>query len=211
MASARFWKKWLRLGGWWLRRQITSVSFQPIVFRQSRLRALLPNDTTLVPCAAAKRLLAHLRRCALALGTLERSADTLPNLPRRNASPTRNATRKPPSAFLPFGESFGELAARDLMENQRHRCHKKDPKQHTRLGSLSCCLKIRLIWSGSRGVGGWGAAWPGLTQCALANNVPNSFNIRIAQRSHFFREFRQFGNIEIRLRSNHAVVWCRHG
>jgi hypothetical protein len=72
-----------------------------------------------------------------------------------------------------------------------HRRHKKDPKQHTRLGSLSCCLKIRLIWSGSRGFGGWGAAWPGLTQSAPTNNVPNSFNIRVAQRSHVFREFRQ--------------------
>jgi hypothetical protein len=35
MASARFWKKWRRLGEEWLRRRITSVSFQPIVFRQS--------------------------------------------------------------------------------------------------------------------------------------------------------------------------------
>ena len=65
---------------------------EPIVFRQSRSRVLLPNETKLVPFVAAKRALAHLRRCALALGTLERSADTLPNLPRRNASPTRNAT-----------------------------------------------------------------------------------------------------------------------
>jgi hypothetical protein len=53
MANARFWKRWLRLGGGWLRRRITSVSFQPIVSRQSRLRVLPPNDTTLVPCAAA--------------------------------------------------------------------------------------------------------------------------------------------------------------
>jgi hypothetical protein len=92
--TARFWKKWLRLGEGWLGRWITSVSSQPIVFRQSRLRALLPNETTPVPCAAAKPALAHLRRCALALGTLERSADTDPTLPRRNASPDRNATRK---------------------------------------------------------------------------------------------------------------------
>ena len=47
MANARFWKKWLRLGEWWLRRRITSVSSQPIVFRQPRLRVLLPNETTL--------------------------------------------------------------------------------------------------------------------------------------------------------------------
>jgi hypothetical protein len=88
MASARLWKKWLRLGDWWPGRRITSVSSQPIVFRQSRLRILLPNETTLVPCAAPKPALAHLLRCALALSTLERSADTVPTLPRRNASPT---------------------------------------------------------------------------------------------------------------------------
>jgi hypothetical protein len=76
MATARFWKKWLRLGEWWLRRRITSVSSLPIVFRQSRLRALLPNETTRVPCVAAKLVFAHLRRCAPATGTLERNADT---------------------------------------------------------------------------------------------------------------------------------------
>src|SRR6266568_4973484 len=106
MANARFWKKWLRLGEWWLRRQITSVSSQPIVFRQPRLRALLPNETTLVPCVAAKPAFAHLRRCALALGTLERSADTLPTLPRRNASPT--ITQRESAIGVPF---FGELVA----------------------------------------------------------------------------------------------------
>ena len=80
-------EEWLRLGEWWLRRRIKSISSQPIVFRQPRLRALLPNETTLVPCAAAKPALAHLRRCALAKGTLERSVDTVPQLPRINASP----------------------------------------------------------------------------------------------------------------------------
>ena len=88
IASARFWKKWLRLGEGWLGRWITSVSSQPIVFRQSRLRALLPNETTPVPCAAAKPALARLRLCALSLGTLEQSADTVPTLTRRDASPT---------------------------------------------------------------------------------------------------------------------------
>jgi hypothetical protein len=86
MASARYWKKWLRLGEWWLRRRITSVSSQPIVFRQPRLRALLPNETTLVPCVAAKPALADLRPCALSLGTLELSADTVPTLTRRNVT-----------------------------------------------------------------------------------------------------------------------------
>ena len=41
-----------------------------------------------MPFVAAKRALAHLRRCALTLGTLERSGDTVPILARRNASPT---------------------------------------------------------------------------------------------------------------------------
>jgi hypothetical protein len=86
MANARLWKKWLRLGEWWLRRRITSVSSQPIVFRQSRLRVLLPNETILVPCAAAKPALAHLRCCALTLGTLEQSADTDRILTRRNVT-----------------------------------------------------------------------------------------------------------------------------
>jgi hypothetical protein len=37
---------------------------------------------------------------------------------------------------------------------------KKNPKQSTRLGFLRCCLKLRLIGTGRRGVGGWGAARP---------------------------------------------------
>ena len=49
-----------------------------------------PNETKLVPCAAAKPAFAHLLRGALALGTLERSADTVLTLARRNASPNRN-------------------------------------------------------------------------------------------------------------------------
>jgi len=113
MANARFWKKWLRLGEWRLRRRITSVSFQPIAFRQSRLCVLLlcvllPNDTTLVPCVAAKPALAHLPHCALALSTLERSADTLPTLPRRNTSPTLRRNAKAPLAFPSFGELVAE-------------------------------------------------------------------------------------------------------
>jgi hypothetical protein len=100
MASARLWKKWLRLGEWWLRRRITSVSSQPIVFRQSRLRVLLPNGTTPVPCAAAKPALAHLLRRALALSTHERSADTLPTLARWNASPT--ITQRESAIGVPF-------------------------------------------------------------------------------------------------------------
>jgi hypothetical protein len=47
-----------------------------------------------VPCVAAKPALAHLRRCALAIGTLGRSGDTDPTLTRRNASPTIAITRK---------------------------------------------------------------------------------------------------------------------
>ena len=94
MAIARSWKRWLRLGEWWLRRQIKSVSSRSIVFRQPRLRTLLPNETTLVPCVAAKAALAHLRPCAPTLGTLERGGDTDPNLTRRNASPTIATTRK---------------------------------------------------------------------------------------------------------------------
>jgi hypothetical protein len=66
---------------------MTNASSQPIVFRQSRLRALLPNETTLVPCVAAKPALADLRPCALTLGTLERSADTLPTLSPSNHTP----------------------------------------------------------------------------------------------------------------------------
>jgi hypothetical protein len=88
MPTARFWRKWLRLGERWLRRRIKSVSSQPIVFRQPRLRVLLPNEATLVPCAAAKPALADLRRCAQALRTPEPSADTVPTLTRRNTSPS---------------------------------------------------------------------------------------------------------------------------
>ncbi len=44
--------------------------------------------------------------------------------------------------------------------------------------------------------------------------MPNSFNAPgVTQRSHAFREFRQCGNIEIRLRSNHplcGVVMNKH-
>jgi hypothetical protein len=94
MAIARSWKKWLRLGEWRLRRRIKSISSRSIVFRQPRLRTLLPNETTLVPCVAAKPALAHLRPCALTLGTLERGGDTDPTLTRRNASPTIATTRK---------------------------------------------------------------------------------------------------------------------
>jgi hypothetical protein len=112
MANARFWKKWLRLGGWWLRRRIKSVSSQPIVFRQSRLCALLPNETKLVPCVAGKPAFAHLRRCALALGTLERNADTLPTLPRRNASPT--ITQRESTIGVPY---LWRTSGRDVMEN----------------------------------------------------------------------------------------------
>ena len=86
MTTARYWKKWLRLGECWLGRWMTSVSCQPIVFRQSGLRALLPNETTLVPCVAAKPALADLRPCALTLGTLERGGDTDPTLTRRNVT-----------------------------------------------------------------------------------------------------------------------------
>ncbi len=111
MANARLWKKWLRLGEWWLRRRITSVSSQPIVFRQSRLRVLLPNETTLVPCAAAKPALAHLRRRALALSTLERSADTHPTLSRRNASPI---PQRESAIGVPF---FWRTGGRDVMAN----------------------------------------------------------------------------------------------
>src|SRR5260370_4892481 len=93
MANARFWKKWLRLGEWWLRRRIKSISSQPVVFRQSRLRVLLPNETTLVPCVAAKPALAHLERRALARGTLKRNADTGRTLTRR-LPPNRNRTPK---------------------------------------------------------------------------------------------------------------------
>jgi hypothetical protein len=76
------------------RRRIKSVSSRSIVFRQPRLRTLLPNETTLMPCVAAKPALAHLRPCALTLGTLQRGGDTDPTLTGRNASPTIATTRK---------------------------------------------------------------------------------------------------------------------
>ena len=104
MASARFWKKWVRLGEWWLRRRTKSVSSQPIVFRQSRSRVPLPNETKLVPFVAAKRSLAHLRRYALTLGTLERSGDTVPILPSRNTSPDPRRNAEAPLVFPSFGE-----------------------------------------------------------------------------------------------------------
>ena len=67
---------------------------EPIVFRQSRSRVLLPNETKLVPFVAAKRSLAHLRRCAPAIGTLEHSGDTDPTLARRNPLPPTIATTR---------------------------------------------------------------------------------------------------------------------
>jgi len=55
MTTARFWRKWLRLGEWWLRRvRIKRVNSQPIAFRQHRLRVRQPDEATLVPCVAAK-------------------------------------------------------------------------------------------------------------------------------------------------------------
>ena len=92
MANARLWKnktleEMAKLGEGWLRRRIKSVSSQPTVFRQPRLRALLPDEATLVPCVAAKPALADLRPCAPTLGTLELSADTVPTLTRRDAFP----------------------------------------------------------------------------------------------------------------------------
>jgi hypothetical protein len=124
MGNARFWKKWLRLGGGWLRRRITSVSSQPIVFRQPRLRVLLPNETILAPCVAAKPALARLRRCALSLGTLELSADTVPTLARRNTLPT--LTQRESAIGVPY-----------LLT-------KKEPQATYALGVL-CCLTVRLI------------------------------------------------------------------
>jgi hypothetical protein len=101
IANARLWKKWLRLGEGWLRKRITSVSSQPIVSRQPRLRTLLPNETTLVPCAAAKPARAHLRRCALAIGTLERSGDIVPTSPRRKP-PQPTITQRENAIGVPF-------------------------------------------------------------------------------------------------------------
>jgi hypothetical protein len=131
MATARFWKKWLRLGEQWLRKRITSVSSQPIAVRQPGLRVLLPNEATLVPCVAAKPALAHLRPWTLALGTLGLSADTLPNLPRRNASPT-TANAKAPSRFLCYWRDDG--AARPLVA--------KGPQAYLLL-EVVCCLEGR--------------------------------------------------------------------
>jgi hypothetical protein len=54
MPTARFWRKWLRLGEWWLRRRIRRISSQPIAFRQHRFRVLPPDEATLVPCVAAQ-------------------------------------------------------------------------------------------------------------------------------------------------------------
>ena len=88
------------------------VSFQPIVFRQSCFRVFLPNETTRVPCVAAKPAFADLWRCALTPGTLERSADTLPTLPRRNASPT--ITQRESAIGVPF---FWRTSGRDVMAN----------------------------------------------------------------------------------------------
>jgi hypothetical protein len=49
MTTARFWRKWLRLGEWWLWRvRIKRVNSQPIAFRQHRLRVRQPDEATLV-------------------------------------------------------------------------------------------------------------------------------------------------------------------
>jgi hypothetical protein len=83
MRTARSWRKWLGLGEWSLQRvRIKRISSQPIAFRQHRLRVLLPDEATLVPCVAAKPALPYLRRCVPALSTLERSADTVPTWSR---------------------------------------------------------------------------------------------------------------------------------
>jgi hypothetical protein len=141
MASARFWKKWVRLGEWWLRRRTKSVSSQPIVFRQSRSRVPLPNETKLVPFVAAKRALAHLRRYALTLGTLERSGDTVPILPSRNTSPDPRRNAEAPLVF----PSFGELVAEPCDGKLKASLPQKRPQAAYALGVFSCCLKFRLI------------------------------------------------------------------
>ena len=47
LPTARFWRKWPRLGEYWLPRvRIKRVSSQPIAFPQRRLRILLPDDAT---------------------------------------------------------------------------------------------------------------------------------------------------------------------
>jgi hypothetical protein len=68
--TARFWKKWLRLGEWWLRRWILSVS-------------RLSFDSLVYACVATKPAFAHLRRCALARLS---EAPTVPTLTRRGAA-----------------------------------------------------------------------------------------------------------------------------
>src|SRR4029077_9951945 len=74
------------------------------VSRQPRLHVLLPNETILAPCVAAKPALAHLLRCAPSLGTLERSADTVPTLSRRD--PLRlSATRKRHRCSFPLAKN----------------------------------------------------------------------------------------------------------
>jgi hypothetical protein len=70
--KTRFWRIWLRLGEWWLRRvRVKRVSSQPIAFRQHRLRVLLPGEATLVTYVAAKPALAYLRQCVLVPCKLE--------------------------------------------------------------------------------------------------------------------------------------------
>ena len=137
--TARFWRKWLRLGECWLRRRLKRVSSQPIAFPQRRLAfpqrrlpVLLPNDATLVPCVAAKRALPYLRHCALTLSTLERSADTVPTLSGNNSPKPHGLTRKRCRRSILLARP-GIVAA------------KKNPKHTCRLGFLSCCLMFRLI------------------------------------------------------------------
>jgi len=133
MTTARFWRKWLRLGEWWLRRvRIKRVNSQPIAFRQHRLRVRQPDEATLVPCVAAKRALPYLRNCALTLSTLERSADTVPTLSGNNSPNPHGLTRKRCRRSI--------LLARPLIV-----AAKKNPKHTCRLGFLSCCLMFRLI------------------------------------------------------------------
>ena len=76
--------------------------------------ALPPNETILVPCVLAKPAFAHLWRCTLSLGTFERSADTVPNLTRKDL-PDLNATPKVPSAFLIFWRTGPPPGARLLL------------------------------------------------------------------------------------------------
>ena len=85
------------------------LALSRLSFVSPRLRVLLPNETTLVPCVAAKPALAHLRRCALSLGTLELSADTVPTLARRNALPT--LTQRESAIGVPFCGEIDDQAA----------------------------------------------------------------------------------------------------